>query len=370
MAEQRSGSEAPEAPAAPAAAPEASPAPEAAAATPAAQPTGLQPPEHWLEEHLSEDEADSTLGDNASSTASISSSILQYRTINGRTYHSDRGSNNYWGANDDQQNETLDIQHHVFTLLLGGKLHLAPLPEQVGKVLDLGTGTGLWAIDFGDQHPEADVIGTDLSPVQPAWVPPNVHFEIDDFTQDWTFAEESFDYIHARWLVGSVPDWDALMQQAYKTLKPGGWIEVFEFNGAFDSDDGSVTEKSAHGQWGYIFREGAKALGSKASFSVVKDELHKKAIEAAGFVKIQENHVKIPTSGWPKDPVLKEVGQFTRAALENDTEGTVGFMAVQLGWSKAEVAVYAAHMRKEIRNPAIHAYYAGCTVWAQKPLAG
>lgn len=44
-----------------------------------------------------QDDLDSALGeDAASSTASISSSILQYRTINGRTYHSDRGSNQYW----------------------------------------------------------------------------------------------------------------------------------------------------------------------------------------------------------------------------------------------------------------------------------
>jgi hypothetical protein len=43
---------------------------------------------------------DSTFGDNSSSTASVASSILEYRTINGRTYHSDRSVNadaiQYW----------------------------------------------------------------------------------------------------------------------------------------------------------------------------------------------------------------------------------------------------------------------------------
>lgn len=33
--------------------------------------------------------------------------------------------------------------------------------------LDIGTGTGIWAIDFADEHPETTVIGTDLSPIQP-----------------------------------------------------------------------------------------------------------------------------------------------------------------------------------------------------------
>lgn len=28
--------------------------------------------------------------------------------------------------------------------------------------------------DFADDHPEATVIGTDISPIQPKWVPPNL----------------------------------------------------------------------------------------------------------------------------------------------------------------------------------------------------
>jgi hypothetical protein len=44
-----------------------------------------------------EDEDDPGLGTDAeSSTASITSSILNYRTINGRTYHSERGNAAYW----------------------------------------------------------------------------------------------------------------------------------------------------------------------------------------------------------------------------------------------------------------------------------
>jgi ubiquinone/menaquinone biosynthesis C-methylase UbiE len=32
---------------------------------------------------------------------------------------------------------------------LDGKLYLSPLPDDVQNVLDVGTGTGLWAMDFG-----------------------------------------------------------------------------------------------------------------------------------------------------------------------------------------------------------------------------
>ena len=64
--------------------------------------------------------------------------------------------------------DRLDLKNHIMMLLCDNHLHLAPLvkPE---KVLDIGTGTGIWAIQMGDQYPESTVIGTDLSPVQPSW---------------------------------------------------------------------------------------------------------------------------------------------------------------------------------------------------------
>ncbi|KAL2872918.1 hypothetical protein SGCOL_011933 [Colletotrichum sp. CLE4] len=39
---------------------------------------------------------------------------------------------------------------------------------KVGRVLDVGTGTGIWAVQFGDDHPEADILGIDLSATQPS----------------------------------------------------------------------------------------------------------------------------------------------------------------------------------------------------------
>lgn len=38
------------------------------------------------------------------------------------------------------------------------------------------TGTGNWAIDFADAYPMCDVLGTDLSPIQPQYVPVNCRY--------------------------------------------------------------------------------------------------------------------------------------------------------------------------------------------------
>jgi len=49
------------------------------------------------------------------------------------------------------ENDRLDLYHHIQTLRLGGELHLAPIGDHPQRVLDLGTGTGIWAIDFADK---------------------------------------------------------------------------------------------------------------------------------------------------------------------------------------------------------------------------
>ncbi|KAJ4390196.1 hypothetical protein N0V85_007465 [Neurospora sp. IMI 360204] len=73
--------------------------------------SGLLPGAHWAGQDLPEEDADNDWdSDIESSTASIKSSIVQYRIINGRTYHSDSVTDtSYWGPNDEKQNEMLDI---------------------------------------------------------------------------------------------------------------------------------------------------------------------------------------------------------------------------------------------------------------------
>ena len=70
--------------------------------------------------------------------------------------------------------------------------------------------------DFADEYPSTTVIGTDLSPIQPSWVPPNLKFEVDDAQLDWTYAEADFDFVHIRCLMGSIESWPRLFRQAYR----------------------------------------------------------------------------------------------------------------------------------------------------------
>lgn len=120
---------------------------------------------------------------------------------------------------------------------------------------------------------------------------PAAFSEIEDCTQEWTFAPNSVDYVHIRWLVGSIVNWPALFQQAFRCLRPGGYLESYEATPRMESDDGSITETSAMHQWGKFFVEGGRKLGR--TFTVASDGVQRTAMEQAGFVDIDEWNFKV-----------------------------------------------------------------------------
>jgi cyclopropane fatty-acyl-phospholipid synthase-like methyltransferase len=114
--------------------------------------------------------------------------------------------------------------------------------------LDVGTGTGIWAIDFADEHPETAVIGVDLSPIQPVYVPPNLTFQVDDVEETWTYPEE-FDFIYSRMMVGSLANVPRFIEQSFNNLSPGGYLEMVDLSYPIKTIDNTFPENSALSKW-------------------------------------------------------------------------------------------------------------------------
>ncbi|KAK3366151.1 S-adenosyl-L-methionine-dependent methyltransferase [Lasiosphaeria ovina] len=298
-----------------------------------------------------DNDADSALGEDAvSSTASISSSILHYRKENGRTYHAYRDGK-YLYPNDEQENERLDLQHHIWYLTLGGKLGVSPPNEpesSPGRVLDIGTGTGIWAIDFGDEHPNADIIGVDLSPIQPSL------FQIDDVEDEWTYSH-GFDYIHHRAMNACLTDWPAHIKKCYDHLNPGGWLEVQEF-GTPTSDDGTLAGTSLAASIEVVGGGAAKFGRGFVDVHSVKDMFAAAGFSAAGVV---ERRFYWPSNhAWPRDRRHKELGAWNNNNISNGLEAFMLAVGTRgLGWSADDIAVLAAKARADLKDRKIHAYW-------------
>ncbi|KAH0611894.1 uncharacterized protein H6S33_009946 [Morchella sextelata] len=297
------------------------------------------------------DESSDYLSGSEYSTESLSSSIFEYRYENGRRYHAYKDGN-YILPNDEKEQNRLDIIHHIYLLMLKDELHLAPL-ENPQRILDLGTGTGIWAMDMAERYPSAEVIGTDLSPIQPSWVPPNVHFQIDDAESDWTWEENSFDFIHLRHLSGAIKDWQKLMEQAFKFLKPGGYIEIHEYDMGLFSDDGTLPEDL----WLWKFYDLVNKAANKngRAFQIVSNI--ESLLNSARFEQPDYRMYKLPLGLWAADPKMKEIGAYLLLNAESayDAFGMALFTR-ELGMTVEEAREIVTGAEKDSRNKKIHAY--------------
>ncbi|KAI1382728.1 S-adenosyl-L-methionine-dependent methyltransferase [Hypoxylon trugodes] len=331
--------------------PPSSPPPEDTARDTAGDENPAADPPTQLEADVVDDN-DSALGfsDEELSTASLRSSIREYNMLHGRGYHRDQ---TYFLPSDEDESDRLDLQNHQLLLTFGGKIHFALGADTAKRVLDVGTGTGLWALDFADEHPEAEVLGVDIAAIQPSFVPPNCSFEIDDLEKDWTFSRK-FDYIFTRLMAGSFADWDRFVGQCYDFLEPGGWLEVIDPTLPACCDDGTLKPEAAINRWDEYLVKASKKLGRPFDAG----SGHFDRVKAHGFVNVERKIYKWPINPWPKDPKFKEIGLWTRANIEGNLEGiSTALLARGLELSREEILAFLAEVRAELRNPRIHAYW-------------
>lgn len=109
-----------------------------------------------------------------SSSRSIYDDELDYVWENGRRY-----CGSYSFPNDDLEQDRMRVVHQVYLNVFDLELTTVPL-EDPKYILDIGTGTGEWAIGMAEMFPDCEVVGVDTSAIQPTAVPHNVFFEIDD----------------------------------------------------------------------------------------------------------------------------------------------------------------------------------------------
>ncbi|KIV97497.1 hypothetical protein PV10_01247 [Exophiala mesophila] len=299
-------------------------------------------------------------------TESVRSSIYDYKYENGRRYHAFK-EGAYFMPNDEPEQERINMQHHAGFLALGKRNYLSPLNNPL-HILDLGTGTGIWAVEVAEQLPAAQIIGVDLSPIQPAWVPPNVKFEVDDIEDDWTFPENHFDFIFSKvMLAGSIAHFRKYFTQAFRHCRPGGYFEIHEITTRISSDHYTIPENSSIQKWCRLMRQGIQVMGRRLDlhFDKLADLMRE-----VGFEDVHVYPYRQPIGQWPADPTLKQSGAIQLVAMLQGMESlSLAIFCRCLQWTPEEVAVLLAQTRKEFTLKKACYYWPAIVIYGRKPMS-
>ncbi|KAK8187599.1 LaeA-like protein [Phyllosticta capitalensis] len=282
--------------------------------------------------------------------------VPQNYTEHGRLYHGYRRGI-YMYPCDEQEKDRMDIYHKLFLVARRENLHQAPInPNWQPRILDLGCGTGIWAIDMADKYLDAEVVGLDLVNIQPDKIPPNLRFRVPrDYESPWSLGEDSWDLIHLRMACGSVSSWPELYQKIFAHLKPGyGWIEQVEIDLEPRCDDGTLQPNSPLVQWYNYVADATE----RTSRPIAYNHNTRHMLQQAGFIDIQETIIRAPYNSWPADPHQKEIGRWYNLGICEGLEALslapltriYRWDAVQHVKPLVEAAV------RQIRTKKIHAY--------------
>ncbi|KAI0421367.1 tam domain protein [Xylaria grammica] len=274
---------------------------------------------------------------------SITSSITAYREENGRTYHA-YSDGSYHYPNDSVELERLDWQYICLKRLFNGRNYFAPWSQEQPprRILDLGTGTGMWAIEMAEEFESSMVVGTDLSPIQPDYVPPNVRMALG--------AWESFEIDVAR--------------KAFDHLEPGGWFEAQELLPTLGCDDGSMPDDYAPNLLFNDLEDCARR--EQRPLDVAKT--YKQGLINAGFVDVTEQVYKIPINGWPKSKNWKTLGDLWNVNCLDAIQGVaMALLHRARGLKRHQIEIHLMDTRRGLSDKSVHAYQSCYVVLGRKP---
>ncbi|ATY58519.1 methyltransferase LaeA [Cordyceps militaris] len=259
---------------------------------------------------------------------------------------------------DREETDRCDTFHKFFQLARKNQVFSYPILRGNARVLDLGTGTGIWAIDVAENYLKwAHVMAVDLNKIQPALIPPNVEmvqFDIEEAS--WEPLLKDCDLVHMRLLLGSIHNtlWPNIYRNAYAHTTPGGYIEQVEIHWLPSWEGIEQPAVSAFKNWAEFFLQGMDNFERSAR---VDTKGVKKMMEAAGYVNFEERTMRCYVNPWRADPDENKVASwFNYCLIEGLQAMSLEPLIGNLRKSHEEVDKLLGNVKQECCLLRYHAY--------------
>ncbi|KAJ4388708.1 hypothetical protein N0V93_006167 [Gnomoniopsis smithogilvyi] len=230
---------------------------------------------------------------------------------------------------------------------------------------DIGTGTGIWAKQFAREHPRSNVIGTDLSLIQPDDNnPPNLVFEREDSEEAWIFGFP-FDYIHWRLMCTCFNDIKSMITRVFEHLVPGGWAEFQDAEFEVVGENSAATAylyNSPYYRWFRAMVAGGASFGR--DFRVANK--YKSWMMEAGFVNVVEKVVFVPVNGWPVDQKDQLLGKWHSLDVLRFLDGSKKILQAA-GYSLDQIPGFLEEVRDSSLDARLRCYVPHYIVYGQRP---
>lgn len=202
----------------------------------------------------------------------------------------------------------IDIQNQLWYLSLNGNLHKTILPDTSTdiNILDVGTGTGVWAIAMAKRWPNAKIFATDLTlPPQSDASPSNLSF-IRHNANDSEWPLEKFHFIHGRMLDAGIHDWPAFRATCFRHLAPGGYLELAHVTHPMHSEFPEFDNANAS-PFLHLMHQITLA-SKKGGIDYDVSSKHLQGLTDVGFEDVEETAIVWPLGSWPQQENERRIG--------------------------------------------------------------
>jgi len=227
-------------------------------------------------------------------------------------------NSDYQLPKDEEEDDRLNFQHHALFHAIGNH-YIAPIHPPLPLILDVGTGTGIWANEMARVFPASTVVGVDLSdrsfkhPSQD-----NCLLRAGNILTGLPFPNEFFGFTHQRLLVAGITaeNWPRAIHELVRVTRVNGWVELVE-TGSLTDGAGPATARMQD-----FLETTSKTMGFDGSIIRHLGEM----LKQEGLQGVETQPILIPVGNW-----AGRVGQMMKHDLLGGVNALRGRYCAQAG---------------------------------------